>query len=60
MIDNLISNLLKKFGLIRNCPLNVMNFLILGIFLENFLIFQEFIWIYFELKRIKKSDFIAC
>ena len=38
-----------------------MNFLIFRDFSRIFVIFDEFIWIYFELKKNKKSDFfIAC
>ena len=33
-----------------------MNFLIFRDFFRIFLIFDEFIWIYFEFKRIKKTN----
>ena len=54
MIDCLIFYLKKKFGLILSYILKDINFLVFRDFFENFLIFYEFIWIYFLIKNNKK------
>ena len=49
----------NKFGLIWSFILKVMNFLIFRDFSQIIIMFMnlfEFIGIYFEFKRIKKSD----
>ena len=51
MIDYLIYDVKKKFGLIWSCILKVMNFLIFMDFYRIFFIFLNF----FELKGIKQS-----
>ena len=56
MIDNLISYPKNKFRLIWSLILNIINLIIFKDFSRIFLILYKFIWIYFELKRIKKSD----
>ena len=58
MIDYLIYNS-KKIGLIWRYILKFVNFLIFRDFSRIFLIFYEFISIYFELKRIK-NIFLLC
>ena len=50
MIDNLISNLKNKFGLIWSYILEDVNFLISIDFFGIFMIFYEFNSIYLELK----------
>ena len=57
MIDYLIYDLTKKFGLIGSCILKFINFLIFRDFSRTF---SQFIQIYFGYLKIKKSSFCSC
>ena len=57
MIDNLISDLMKQIRI--NLELHFKSYEFSN-FYELFLNFYEFIWISFELKRIKYHIYITC